>query len=69
MLLEHLKELTDFGMVAKSTFDGYPLKVEYRLTERGRKLLEAITIMQSVGVDLMKENGMDDILKANGFIE
>ena len=68
MLLEHLGELTDFGIVAKRTFDGYPLKVEYSLTERGEKLLEAITIMQGVGVDLMKENGMDDILKANGFI-
>lgn len=69
MLLEQLKELADFGMVSKRTFEGYPLKVEYSLTERGKKFLEAITIMQSVGVDLMKENGMDDILKANGFIE
>ena len=68
MLLEHLKELTDFGIAAKQTFDGYPLKVEYSLTERGKKLLEAIVIMQRVGVDLMRENGMDDVLKANGFI-
>jgi DNA-binding HxlR family transcriptional regulator len=69
MLLEHLKELTDFGMAAKRIFEGYPLKVEYSLTERGKKLLEAISIMQSVGIDLMKEKGMEDILKANGFIE
>jgi DNA-binding HxlR family transcriptional regulator len=69
MLLEHLKELIDFGMVSKRTFEGYPLKVEYSLTDRGQKLLEAITIMQSIGVDLMKENGMDDILKASGFTE
>ena len=69
MLLEQLKELTDFGMVAKRAFEGYPLKVEYSLTERGEKLLEAITIMQGVGIDLMKESGMDDILKEKGFIE
>jgi DNA-binding HxlR family transcriptional regulator len=69
MLLEHLKELIDFGMVSKHAYEGYPLKVEYSLTERGKKLLEAITIMQSVGIDLMRENGMDDILKANGFVE
>ena len=69
MLLEQLKEMIDFGMVAKRAFEGYPLKVEYSLTERGIKLLEAITIMQSVGVELMKENGMEDILKANGFVE
>ena len=68
MLLEQLKELNDFGMVVKCTFEGYPLKVEYSLTERGKKLLDAITVMQDVGVELMKENGMDDILKARGFI-
>ena len=55
MLLEHLKELADFGMVSKRSFEGYPLKVEYSLTARGEKLLEAITIMQSIGVELMKE--------------
>ena len=69
MLLEQLKELADFGMVTKRSFEGYPLKVEYGLTERGKKLLDAIIIMQSVGIELMKENGMDDILRANGFIQ
>lgn len=69
MLLEQLKELTDFLMIDKKTFEGYPLKVEYFLTERGRKMLEAITIMQSIGIDLMLENDMTDILKANGFID
>lgn len=69
MLLEQLKELLDYGMIAKQSFEGYPLKVEYSLTERGQKLLEAVTIMQSVGIELMKENGMEDILKKNGFLD
>lgn len=69
MLLEQLKELSDFGIVEKESFEGYPLKVEYSLTERGRKLLEAIVIMQSIGIDLMKENGMLDVLKEQGFID
>lgn len=68
MLLEQLKELIDFNMVSKHNFDGYPLKVEYSLTERGQKMLEAITIMQNIGIDIMKENGMNDILKEKGFI-
>jgi DNA-binding HxlR family transcriptional regulator len=68
MLIEQLKELLDFGMIAKKTFAGYPLKVEYFLTERGEKMLEAITIMQHIGVELMQENGMEDVLKAKGFI-
>ena len=33
MLLEQLKELMDFGFVQKKSFEGYPLHVEYSLTE------------------------------------
>jgi DNA-binding HxlR family transcriptional regulator len=69
MLLEQLRELSEFRVVAKNTFEGYPLKVEYFLTERGEKLLSAIEIMQGVGVDLMKENGMEDVLSEHGFID
>lgn len=69
MLLEQLKELLDFGVIEKESFEGYPLRVEYSLTERGRKLLEAIVIMQSIGIDLMKENGMFAVLKEQGFID
>ncbi len=69
MLIEQLKELLDFGMIGKKTYDGYPLKVEYFLTERGEKMLEAINIMQHIGVELMQENGMQDLLKAKGFID
>jgi DNA-binding HxlR family transcriptional regulator len=68
MLLEHLAEMTEVGIISKRSFFGYPLKVEYSLTERGKKLLEAISIFQSVGVDLMKEHGMDDLLKEKGFM-
>lgn len=33
MLLEHLKELIEFGFVEKKSYEGYPLHVEYFLTE------------------------------------
>jgi len=69
MLLEQLKELLDYGMIAKRSFEGYPLKFEYYLTERGKKLLDAIEIMQSIGIDIMKENDMTDFLIENGFID
>lgn len=68
MLLEQLKELLDFGMINKKNYEGYPLKVEYFLTERGNKMIEAITIMQQIGIELMVENGMGDMLKEKGFI-
>ncbi len=63
MLLEQLKELSAFGVVGKNSFEGYPLKVEYFLTERGKKMLEAVSIMQGVGIDIMLENGMEEVLR------
>lgn len=59
MLIEHLKELLDFRMIEKKTYDGYPLKVEYSLSERGKKMLDALTIMQQIGIELMQENEME----------
>jgi DNA-binding HxlR family transcriptional regulator len=68
MLLEQLKELQEFGLVGKRTFEGYPLHVEYFLTEdRGERVLEAIRIMQEIGVEYMVEHGMTDILKRKGI--
>lgn len=68
MLLEQLKELLEFGLVDKRTFEGYPLKVEYFLTRLGDKIVDALTIMQQVGIELMIESGMQDVLKNQGFI-
>lgn len=55
MLLEHLKELIEFKIVDKISFNGYPLKVEYFLTERGKDLLNAIVILQKIGTNIQKE--------------
>ena len=69
MLLEQLHELIQFGLVEKKTFEGYPLRVEYSVTGgRGQKMLEAITIMQQIGVDYMLENGMEEILIEKGLV-
>lgn len=67
MLLEHLKELREFGIVDKISSEGYPLHVEYFLTERGMKMLEAINIMQNVGIEYMIEHGQSDILEKKGI--
>lgn len=63
MLLEQLKELIEYGFVKKKTFDGYPLRVEYSLTQdMGNEILEALKIMQHIGIDYLKKNGMEHIL-------
>lgn len=68
MLLEQLKELQEFGFVAKREFQGYPLHVEYSLTEpRGRRMLEAVLIMQEIGIDYMREHGMTKLLEEKGI--
>lgn len=68
MLLEQLAKLFSVGMVTKQVCDGFPLRVTYSITARGRKMLEAISIVQEIGIGLMKENGMDETLRAGGFL-
>lgn len=69
MLLEQLRELIQFGLVEKKTFEGYPLRVAYSITnDRGQKMMEAITIMQLIGVDYMLEKGMEDSLVEKGIL-
>lgn len=69
MLLEQLKELIDYGFVEKKTFEGYPLHVEYSLTkDMGTRILEALRIMQHIGIDYLKSNGMEQMLAEKGVI-
>ncbi|MDD3251832.1 MAG: helix-turn-helix domain-containing protein [Lachnospiraceae bacterium] len=69
MLLEHLKELIDYGFVEKKTFDGYPLHVEYRLTDdSGLALLEALKIMQRIGIAYLTKQGKEHLLLEKGVI-
>lgn len=69
MLLEQLRELIQFGLVEKKIFEGYPLRVEYSITERrGRKMIESITIMQMIGIDYMLEKGMSGTLIEKGIL-
>lgn len=68
MLIQHLNELLECGMIGKIKEEGYPLKSEYFLTGRGEKTFEAISIMQSIGIDLMLEDGREDFLKSKGLL-
>ena len=69
MLLEQLKELMDYGFVEKKSYEGYPLRVEYSLTDdMGREILEALRIMQHIGIDYLKADGMGHILEEKGVV-
>lgn len=70
MLLEQLKELQVFGLVDKKTFPGYPLHVEYFLTDnRGLEMLKALNIMQQIGIDYLIESGKEDLMREKGIIK
>lgn len=70
MLSEQLKELMEFGFVDKKIYEGYPLHVEYSLTKpNGERIIDALRIMQSIGIDYFKANGTEQILIDKGIIE
>lgn len=68
MLVQHLNELLECGAIGKLTNDGYPLKSEYFLTERGKRIFGAISIMQSIGIEMMLEDDREDFLKEKGLL-
>ena len=68
MLVQHLTELLECGVIGKLTNDGYPLKSEYFLTERGKRIFGAISIMQSIGIEMMLEDDREDFLKEKGLL-
>ena len=69
MLLEQLKELIDNGFIEKKSFEGYPLHVEYSLTDgQGRELLQALKIMQHIGIEYLKAQGKEALLIEKGVV-
>jgi len=50
VLTRELKTLVAMGMVERRDQQGYPLKVEYRLTRKGRTFLPIIAIIHKWGV-------------------
>lgn len=69
MLLEQLKELIEYGFVEKQNFEGYPLHVEYSLTQdMGLQILEALKIMQHIGIDYLKATGLENVLIDKGVV-
>lgn len=49
MLLQHLAELIESGLVKKVDFNTYPLRTEYSLTKVGEKVLPVLEELQKFG--------------------
>ena len=47
MLVQHLNELLACGVIGKEISDGYPLKSEYYLTQRGKSFLRLFPLCKA----------------------
>jgi len=61
MLSKMLKELHDDGIIHKKIYPVIPPKVEYRLTDEGKKLETIFFQLGAWGAELAKKNGVKDI--------
>ncbi|WP_222984226.1 winged helix-turn-helix transcriptional regulator [Flagellimonas meishanensis] len=59
MLSKSLKELVDDGFVAKSVYAEVPVKVEYHITEKGKRAIPIISNLRDYGFQLISEDGIE----------
>ena len=55
MLSSQLKELEEFGYISRKAYAVVPPKVEYSITEKGKKVIPVIEIIAGYGRQMMKE--------------
>ncbi len=58
MLASQLKELEREGFIHREAFPVIPPKVEYSLTDRGRRAISIIEVIRGYGLELMTEFGV-----------
>lgn len=59
MLTKALKELEADGIIDKKIFAKVPPHTEYSLTPKGKKIITLIEQIRNIGLELMKDEGLD----------
>lgn len=60
ILIQHLKELEDGGLIYRKEYSQVPPKVEYSLTEKGQTLIPILELMSQWGsVDLSSKGVLE----------
>jgi len=57
MLTQSLRELESHELISRKVYPVVPPKVEYTITERGKKLIPVLEMMQAWGVEVATELG------------
>lgn len=58
MLTSQLRELEEEGFIHREVFPVLPPKVEYSITERGKRAINIIVAIRNYGLELMDEFGV-----------
>ena len=56
MLIQELKRMVKARIVHRKAYPEIPPRVEYSLTERGKKILPILTQIESFGMELLNNN-------------
>ncbi len=59
MLTSQLKELEAEGFIHRKVYAAVPPKVEYSLTDRGKRAVEIIDTIRNYGIELIREFGIE----------
>ncbi len=59
MLTSQLRELEEEGFIHREVYPVVPPKVEYSITERGKRAIVIIETIRTYGLELMKEFGVE----------
>ncbi len=60
MLTTQLRELEANGFINRKVYAVVPPKTEYSITKRGLRSIEIIISIRNYGLELMKEEGLND---------
>ncbi|MBL8004771.1 MAG: helix-turn-helix transcriptional regulator [Candidatus Kapabacteria bacterium] len=60
MLTTSLRALEEDGFVIRTVYPVVPPKVEYTLTDRGKKAIDIIKTIREYGLELMKDFGISE---------
>jgi DNA-binding HxlR family transcriptional regulator len=69
MLSSQLKELEKHELINRKAHATVPPKVEYTITEKGKKVIPVIEVIRNYGLLMMEENGLVDAEKSKKTIQ